>query len=265
MNLVDAEQEVDVGSFSCDIKCKIEDDERIVIIENQIEASNHDHLGKTIVYASGIGASIIIWIVKNARSEHISAIEWLNEKTDTKIAFFLVELRAIQIGNSSVAPVFEIVAQPNGFMKSFKGKDENLTRSQLGRQDFWQAMKRYIENKNIEIKLRGKDYGGHCWFALGNLHFSVAPFKQEDKIELSLIIDNNKKLFNELQERKEYFEKSLGTLEWWNKKRTDREFCRIRTYINGLSYENRDNWQDLIQKTVQKLFDFEREFKPYLK
>ncbi len=120
LGLVEAEQETKVGNFSADIHCKIENDNRTVIIENQIESSNHDHLGKTIVYASGVNASVVVWIVKNARPEHVSAVEWLNEHTDSDIGFFLVEIHAIKIGDSDPAPQFNVVTQPNEYMKAVK-------------------------------------------------------------------------------------------------------------------------------------------------
>lgn len=88
-----------------------------VIIENQLEASNHDHLGKIITYASGLDANVIVWIVKEAREEHRSAVEWLNNNTSTNINFFLIEVHAYKIGDSNPAPMFEVVEKPNGFIK----------------------------------------------------------------------------------------------------------------------------------------------------
>lgn len=91
-----------------------------VIIENQLEASNHDHLGKIITYASGLDANVIVWIVKEAREEHRSAVEWLNNNTSTNINFFLIEVHAYKIGDSNPAPMFEVVEKPNGFIKNAK-------------------------------------------------------------------------------------------------------------------------------------------------
>ena len=82
--------------------------------------SNHDHLGKIITYASGLDAKTVVWIVKEAREEHRSAIEWLNNNTSEKLNFFLIEIHAYQIGDSLCAPKFEIVEKPNGFIKNAK-------------------------------------------------------------------------------------------------------------------------------------------------
>lgn len=85
-----------------------------------MEATNHDHLGKIITYASGLDANIVIWIVKEAREEHKSAIEWLNNKTIKDISFFLIEIRAYKIGDSLPAPKFVIIEKPNDFVKNCK-------------------------------------------------------------------------------------------------------------------------------------------------
>ena len=78
-----------------------------VIIENQLEPSNHDHLGKILTYASVLDAGKIVWIVKEANEEHQSAIEWLNNHTDENISFYLIEIHAYKIGNLDPAPKFE--------------------------------------------------------------------------------------------------------------------------------------------------------------
>lgn len=75
-----------------------------IIIENQLEKTNHDHLGKIITYASGKDANYIVWIVKKARNEHRQAIDWLNEHTDSELNFFLIEMGLWKIGSSDVAP-----------------------------------------------------------------------------------------------------------------------------------------------------------------
>ena len=113
LTLVDIEKEVFVGAYRCDLVAKDETSGQNVIIENQLEASNHDHLGKIVTYASGLDANVIVWIVKEAREEHRSAIEWLNNNTNKNINFFLIEIHAYKIGNSLYAPKFEIVEKAN--------------------------------------------------------------------------------------------------------------------------------------------------------
>lgn len=87
------ETESSVGDFNVDIYASETGTDRKIIIENQLEDTDHDHLGKIITYASGKGADVIIWVVKHAREEHKAAIEWLNNHTDEKIGFFLCEIK----------------------------------------------------------------------------------------------------------------------------------------------------------------------------
>ena len=120
LTLTDADKEVYVGSYRCDIVAKDETSDITVIIENQLESTNHDHLGKIITYASGLDAKVIIWIVKETKEEHRAAIEWLNNNTNKNINFFLIEIHAYKIGNSNPAPKFEVVEKPNDFIREAK-------------------------------------------------------------------------------------------------------------------------------------------------
>lgn len=116
--------------------------DRKIIIENQLEDTNHDHLGKLITYASGKSAEIIVWVVKKAREEHRAAIEWLNNHTDEDIAFFLVEIKLYQIGNSDIAVKFEVVEKPNDWTKEIK---RNVSSSPIlqARYDYWVTFNEY--------------------------------------------------------------------------------------------------------------------------
>src|SRR3712207_9505716 len=119
------QKEVAVGAYRCDLVAVDETTGIKVIVENQLDSTNHDHLGKIITYASGLDADIVVWIVREAREEHRSAIEWLNNKTSSEISFFLIEIHAYRIGESVAAPKFEIIEKPNDFTKSIKNMDSD--------------------------------------------------------------------------------------------------------------------------------------------
>jgi hypothetical protein len=105
-----------VGPFSLDILATTSDD-RKVIIENQLEPSDHRHLGQCLTYAAGVGASVIVWVLPRLQAEHRAALDWLNEHTDEGIQFFGVEVSAVRIGESLPAPVFAVEARPNDWQK----------------------------------------------------------------------------------------------------------------------------------------------------
>ena len=114
------ETESSVGDFNVDIFATDADTGKKIIIENQLEETDHNHLGKLITYASGKSADLVIWLVRKARPEHRAAIEWLNNHTDEGVGFILCEIKVFRIGNSEPAPKFEIIEQPNKWVKEMK-------------------------------------------------------------------------------------------------------------------------------------------------
>src|SRR3989338_196472 len=120
-----------VGDFSLDLVAE-DSDGQIVIIENQLEKTNHDHLGKLLTYLSNLDAKTAIWVTSMPREEHIKAINWLNECTPEDVSFYLVKIEAVKIGGSEPAPMFTIVAEPTEIAKSVgKEKKEYAERHHL--------------------------------------------------------------------------------------------------------------------------------------
>lgn len=156
LTLVDIEKEVYVGSYRCDLVASDETTGQKIIIENQLEQSNHDHLGKVITYASGLDAKVIVWIVKDAREEHRSAVEWLNNNTNKEINFFLIEIHAYKIGDSLYAPKFEIVEKPNDFIKTGKiqASSGEMNKSQSERLAFWTRFNEVIIERGRPFNVR---------------------------------------------------------------------------------------------------------------
>jgi hypothetical protein len=105
-----------VGEFKLDILCTSGDDQ--VIIENQLDKTNHAHLGQLLTYAAGTGAKKVIWVAESFRPEHVAALEFLNQNTTEELSFFAVEVELWRIGDSPLAPQFEVVAKPNDWAKS---------------------------------------------------------------------------------------------------------------------------------------------------
>ena len=135
--------EASVGKFNVDILAEEENTGRKIIIENQLEPTDHAHLGQVITYASGYDAEIIIWIVKDVRDEHKQAIDWLNEHTDEKVNFFGIKMELWQIGDSPFAPKFQIISKPNDWAKAIKksARQSSLTDAKLLQLDFWNHFK----------------------------------------------------------------------------------------------------------------------------
>src|SRR3989344_9506428 len=103
ISLTVVEREKSVGDFSLDIVAE-DSDSNLVIIENQLEKTDHGHLGQVVTYLSNLGAKMAIWITSNPREEHIKAINWLNESTPDYTSFYIVKVEAVRIGDSAPAP-----------------------------------------------------------------------------------------------------------------------------------------------------------------
>ena len=124
------ETETNVGNFKTDILAE-DDQGRKVLIENQLEETDHDHLGKIITYAAGKDAKIIIWIVNEVRDERKQAIDWLNEHADEELNFLLIKMELWKIGSTPPAPKFEVISKPNDWTKMVKEPGYELTETKL--------------------------------------------------------------------------------------------------------------------------------------
>ena len=131
--------EVDAGPYSADILAKDTGTDRYVIIENQLEKTNHDHLGKSLTYASVLDVSTIVWIAPEFTEEYKKALDWLNDHTNDEISFYGVQLELWQIDESRIAVKFNVISQPNQAVReSTRTKSsEKLSDIRKFQFDFW--------------------------------------------------------------------------------------------------------------------------------
>lgn len=175
-----------VGSYRWDLVAKDETTGINVIIENQLEATNHDYLGEIITYASGLDANGVIWIVKEAREEHRSAIEWSNNRTTKDISFFLMEIRAYKMGDSLSAPKFVIIEKPNDFVKTANaGIDSGaLSKSQAERLNFWNRFNEVLisRNKSFNVRKATTDHWYDVALGTSETHISITLVNKTNSI-----------------------------------------------------------------------------------
>ena len=267
LSLTDVDTERFVGSYRCDIICKDELTGKSVLIENQLEQTNHDHLGKIITYASGLDASVVVWIVAKARDEHASAIEWLNKHTDDDLSFFLIEVHAYTIGDSAPAPMFKIVEQPNDFAKTVKSiahKGE-LNETQTNRIQFWTQFNDVIEQRGKPFNKR-KATSDH-WYsvAIGSsqCHISIDLVNKEHRIRVGVWVSDNKELYDCFYEHKDEIEDSAGCNFVWDRL-DNKKAAIICTYIPGLNYNKQENYPELMNKIVDLVIVMRSAFTPFI-
>lgn len=212
--------EVEVGRYRIDVLARDLNTDHKVIIENQLEPTNHDHLGKIITYASGLDAKYLIWIVKDVLPEHQKAVEWLNEYLDEEIRIFLIRIEVWQIGDSNYAPKFEIVAAKNDWAAAVKGVSNTLefSETKLKQQQFWIEMSEYIRGIDSVIRLQ-KPLPQHWFnFSFGSsvAHLSLTINTRDSRFTCDFYIPNNKSLYSYLRTREnELFGEFKNELHWF--------------------------------------------------
>ena len=221
ISLVNVRPEEAIGRYNVDLVAMDEDSERKVIIENQLEYTDHKHLGQIITYASGYNASIIIWIVKEVREEHQKAMEWLNNNTSSDLSFFLIRMELWQIGDSPYAPKFHILVEPNDWAKAIQQRNiptNELTDTKLSQLEFWQQFIAYGKTNNTSLRLGRKARAQHWYnisFGTSEAHLSLTINTRENTVAASVYIPKSPELYKHFFENKEQIEESMGfQLDW---------------------------------------------------
>jgi hypothetical protein len=269
LNLVNVDREQAAGSFSIDL---VAEDEGggTVIIENQLEKSNHDHLGKIITYLSSMGAKAAVWIVSEPRPEHVAAFAWLNESSSA--AFYMVKVEAVRIGDSPAAPLFTLIVGP-----SEETKDVGQTKKEIAerygiRKRWWSTL---IERSAQVNKLHAHiTPGEYSWIGASsgvrglNLNYVIT----QDECAAELYIDRgkdaeeeNKSIFDQLFANKAKIDEAFGEALSWERLDGKRA-CRIRHTQSGGGYRTpEEQWPALQDAIIHDMDRLEKALRPYLK
>jgi hypothetical protein len=267
LNLSNAEREKIAGDFNVDLVAEDESGNR-VIIENQLERSNHDHLGKLITYLVAVEAHAAIWIVSDPRPEHVSAITWLNESSSA--SFYLLKLEAIKIGDSPPAPLLTLIVGPSDETRAVgKVKKEYSERHDI-RKAFWTKL---LETAKAKTKLHATiSPGRYTWIGTGagraGITYNYVLWEHETAVEL--YVDRgkdsekqNKSIFDKLSAKKSQIEKVFGdSLEW---ERLDaRRASRIRKTITLGGWKDQEQWPKATEATVDAMVRLEAALRPHI-
>ena len=252
-------QEKEVGPFRADILCKDTLDGSWVLIENQLERTDHTHLGQLLTYASGLETVTIIWIAQNFAEEHRATLDWLNEITNERFAFFGLEIELWRIGNSAIAPKFNIVSKPNDWSKSVRSSVVKATelsdvkRTQL---EFWTAFKEYMDEHS---QIRCPKPAPQPWMnhSIGKSGFgltSIASTWSSDtqtwdpelRVEFYVSFAEGRKYFGLLEAQKSEIETELGQPLVWSappEKQTCKAFVRRPTnFLDKSQWSQQHAW-----------------------
>ena len=244
MDLELQETEASVGVYSLDVLATDRNQNRPVIIENQLETTNHDHLGKLLTYAAGYDANVIVWLTREFRDEHLQALDWLNQRTSEETQFFGVVVELWRIGESLPAPHFKAVATPNEWRKRTirRGRAETISDSvSAGRhQHFFQPVIDDLHSKGIEPIDKGQ-HGN--WYAFDAGCGEQARYRlmlsNGTKPRVAVYFDGpqaerNEKNLKNLEENKHQIEDIVGGQLDWSWDDTKRRCWIALDHPNGI-------------------------------
>ena len=266
--------EAPVGSFSLDILARDLGGNRPVIIENQLEPTNHDHLGKLLTYAAGYDAYAVVWLTREFRDEHRQALDWLNQRTGENTEFFGVVVEAWRIDDSRPAPHFNLVVTPNDWQKqSFSsvrqgGGDGNASERGERYRQFFQNLMDILREQQFTNARKGV---AQSWYSFSS-GFSgisyIASFNRGRIASVEISVDRddrewNKDLSDRLLKRKDALETALNEALEWDLLES-RRACRIAVRRPGSIDDDPDALAEVQQWMVEHLLNFKRVFGPHL-
>ena len=267
LSLSNVDREKSAGDFNVDLVAE-DGDGSLVVIENQLEKSDHAHLGKLITYLTAIGAKKAIWIVSAPRPEHVAAITWLNETTD--VSFFLLKIEGIRIRESDPAPLLTLIVGP-----SEEGRELGETKKALaGRDDmrlrFWTELLARAKEKtklHANISPRKGDWLGTSSGKRG-LSFTYVIRNHYGVVELYIdrgqdADEENKSTFDSLAASREAIEREFGEpLEW--QRLEGKRACRVRKVISLGGLRHEPMWGRIQDALIDAMIRLEKAFKPYI-
>lgn len=266
-------QEKNVGPFRADILCRDTDDDSWVLIENQLERTDHTHLGQLLTYASGLNTVTIVWISAKFSEEHRAALDWLNEITEDKFRFFGLEVELWRIGDSPVAPKFNVASKPNDWSRSVsKAKrrisEDDLNPTKANYLNYWTAFVEYAQQHFSGKKPQKASPQHWATVAIGRsgFHMLALGSTRDDWIAIELSMDNEyaKPYFHQLHADKKNIEDDLGfAVEWLEL--PDIKASRIRCYNKGMNPMDQEAWLEHFEWFQEKLEAFDRVFRPRIR
>ena len=267
LNLELESVEATVGSFRADIVCKDIGTETLVLIENQLEQTDHDHLGKLLTYAAGRKAVTLVWLAARFREEHRATVDWLNAITHEDFRIFGLQIELWQIGDSAVAPKFEIVSMPNDWSKLVTGESRTiqLTESRLKLREYWEALHDKLNEAGGPVRgtRKAQPHSG-MGYSIGTSGFVLyAVASARDKFmraELYISGEGAEERHDLLEHDKEEIHRELGyPLEWGSQSDTARD-RRIAVYRRDVDPGIEADWPEQHEWLVKHLNDLHRVF-----
>lgn len=264
-NLSSVEREKSTGDFNVDLVGEDEDG-NTVVIENQLERSDHDHLGKVLTYLAGFEAKAAVWIVAKPRPEHVKVITWLNEATSTP--FYLIQIEAIRIGESEPAPLLTKIVGPSLESQAVGATRKERSERHEIRKRFWTML---LDEAKKTTKLHGNSTPTTNAYqsatsSAAKISWVYAVRQHDAQVELYIDRDNadeNSHILSKLAEHKAKIEETFGDeLEWQSLE--GRRACRIRFRFQFGGWKDEEKWPESIQAAIDAMIRLHSALQPHL-
>jgi hypothetical protein len=261
------QQEAGVGAFSADILAKDTNSDSFVVIENQLEQTDHSHLGQLITYASGLDASAIIWISRKVREEHRQAMDWLNALTPATTGFFAIEVELWQIEESPLAPKFNVVARPNTFQKNtHQAQEASVGASGQVYLAYFGALFEYLAEHAPTIKTMAPQPQTWTNISLGrsnyNLRVMAGIQKKNLIVDFVSYLDSEKTIADFVLAREDVI-RALIPNAIFNRKEGRKE-STVEVHHKA-DIQDRGDWPNQFAWISQALLSFDAVFRPMVK
>lgn len=257
-------QQVNVGRYTADIVASAEDgskDGAKVVIENQLEEADHDHIGKAITYAAGLRAATVVWIAKHFNEDHRAAIDWLNEVTRDSVRFFALEIELWKIGGCGPAPKFNVVSKPNDWASEVRnaGEGKPMSEAQRAHLRFWTKFVEHVVQSDSPLRPPSPSHRQQMLFTVGKSLTDLRASRLRETLRVALYMrgSSNRKMFNALRAEKDAIEGNINSgLEW---EQTNATSSISITHQSDPSSE--DDWPNQIEWFESTLRNFDEAFR----
>ncbi|MCL4384189.1 DUF4268 domain-containing protein [Patescibacteria group bacterium] len=240
-----------------------------VIIENQLEKTDHTHLGQIITYLVNLDANIAIWVTAKPTEEHRQVVEWLNETTPDNMYFYLVKVEGIKIeGQESVAPLFTVVERPTVEMKKVGAEKKDSARRFTVRREFWTKLIEAMNKNNRLCQNLNPTNDAWLGIALGYSGVSLNLVATSTYARSEIYINKgevtkNKEIFDFFVKSKEDIELKFGKPLIWERME-DRVTSRIKAELTGVDIFNESDWPKMISFLIESSSRMHDVFKEYV-
>lgn len=258
------------GDFSADIVAADVATNRRVIVDNQYGGTDHRHLGQILTYSSVLNASVVIWIAEKIRSEHKSAIDFLNQNLRQTLQVFALEANIIRIDDSKLAFGLKIVCMPTEASTSAISTSPDATETQEKYRSYFQSL--LDELRNVHKFTNARAAQPQNWYTFTSDNSKVykysTSFAQGGRVRAEVYIDTGDKLrneaiFDELHAQKEAIETAYGSALEWEKLEAKRA-CRIAVYIDGDIDVDSEKLAEIKKWVVTNLLRMKQVLPPFL-